>query len=209
MPIAGRSEHAATRPASARVSARPAAAAASRSLSSRHRPEILVHTASALRAASGEVTSRFGHSRRESFGRPTCAWRRCPSCRRTPDCDAASSRSSTGPLHDLDVARRVDVRAGDPGHLGLVLHVHVLVDDDDALGEHELPEPPERAHDLPRVPGIALVDRDEHDVVEDAGRRKVHVDDLRQRLSDERQEDALAGLARGSSPPSAGCRRRS
>ena len=39
---------------------------------------------------------------------------------------------------------------------------------------------------------MTLVDRDQHDVVEDAGRREVHVDDLRQRLLDERQEDALA-----------------
>src|SRR3712207_8144554 len=37
----------------------------------------------------------------------------------------------------------------------------VLVDHDDRLGEHQLPEPPERVHDLARVSGIALVDRDE------------------------------------------------
>ena len=41
--------------------------------------------------------------------------------------------------------------------------------------------------------GIALVDRNEHEVVEDALGRKMHVDDFRKRLADHGQEDSLAG----------------
>ena len=40
--------------------------------------------------------------------------------------------------------------------------------------------------------GVTLVDRDEHEIVEDPLGRKVHVDDFRQRLPDHRQEDPLA-----------------
>ena len=96
------------------------------------------------------------------------------------------------PLGHLDVAQRIDVGADDPRHLAEVVHVDVLVDDDDRLREHQLTEAPERVHDLARVPGIALVDRHDHEVVEDALGRKVHVDDLGQRLADHRQENALA-----------------
>ena len=85
--------------------------------------------------------------------------------------------------------------AHDPGDLAHVVHVHVFVDDDDGFREHQLAEAPERAHDLPGVAGIALVDRDDHEIVEDALGRKVHVDDLRDRLADHRQENPLARKA--------------
>ena len=68
----------------------------------------------------------------------------------------------------------------------------VLVHDDDRLREHQLAEAPDGVHDFARVARIALVDRDDDEVVEDALGRKVHVDDLGVRLLDHRQEDPLA-----------------
>ena len=84
------------------------------------------------------------------------------------------------------------MRADDPRHFTHVLHVDVFVDDDDRLGEHELTEAPERVHDLARVPRESLVDRHDHQVVKDAFGRKVHVDNLRERLADDGQKDPLA-----------------
>src|SRR5574341_674376 len=46
-----------------------------------------------------------------------------------------------------DVALRVQVGQDPPRDLGGALHVHVLVDDRHALGEHELPGPPQRVGD--------------------------------------------------------------
>ena len=97
--------------------------------------------------------------------------------------------------HHLDIAQRIHVRADDPGDLADVLHIHVLVDHDYRLREHQLAEAPEGVHDLSRVAGKALVDRDEHEVVKDALRREVHVDDFGKRLADHRQEDPLARQA--------------
>src|SRR6185436_5038167 len=47
-------------------------------------------------------------------------------------------------------------------------------------------------HDLSRMPWIPFVDRNDHQVVEDALGGKMHVDDLGDGFSDEREEDALA-----------------
>src|SRR5262245_23592111 len=47
------------------------------------------------------------------------------------------------PFGHLDVAQRIHVRADDPRDLTEVLHVDVLVDDDDGLREHQLAEAPE------------------------------------------------------------------
>ena len=87
---------------------------------------------------------------REAFGRPLA---------RGVDAHlAAVGRQIAGvlevvhrPARELDVALRIVVRADDPGDLRLVLHVDVLVDDDDRLREHQLAEPPARVHDLARV----------------------------------------------------------
>ena len=76
-----------------------------------------------------------------------------------------------------------------------VADVHVPVDHDDRLREHHLPGPPDRVHGLAGVAGIALVDRDDHEVVEDALDRQVHVHDLGDRLLHEREKEPLDGLS--------------
>src|SRR5215831_1577676 len=87
-----------------------------------------------------------------------------------------------GTLCHLHVADGIDVRADDPGDLVQVVDVHVLVDDDNRLREHQLAEAPEGAHDLAGVSGVPLIDRDDDEIVKDAGSREMHVDDLRHRL---------------------------
>ena len=84
---------------------------------------------------------------------------------------------------------------GSPRDLREVLHVDVLGDDDDGLGEHHEPEAPERVHHLARLARIALLDRDDDEVVEHALGRHVHVHDLGQEEANDGQEDALGGLA--------------
>ena len=68
---------------------------------------------------------------------------------------------------ELDVALGIDVVGYSQDDFGDVLHVAVLVDNDDDFGEHGLAEGPDGVHDLARVAGIALADGDEHEVVED------------------------------------------
>ena len=76
-----------------------------------------------------------------------------------------------GAESELDVALGVDVVGDAQDDFGHVLHVAILVDDDDALGEHGLAERPDGVHDLARLAGIAFADGDDHQVVEDALRR--------------------------------------
>src|ERR1043165_4396605 len=76
-----------------------------------------------------------------------------------------------------------------------VLHVYVLVDHDDALGEHGLTHRPDSVHDFARLPGIRLADRDQHKVVKHAFNRKVDVDKLRNGESHQRQENSLDRFA--------------
>ena len=60
---------------------------------------------------------------------------------------------------ELDVALGVDVVGDAEGDFGEVLHVAVLVDDDDALGEHGLAHGPDAVHDFAGVAGVGLLDR--------------------------------------------------
>src|SRR2546430_5197299 len=83
-------------------------------------------------------------------------------------------------LEHHEVALRVDVAGGAPGDLREIVDVHAVADDDDRLRQHHEPHAPERRHDLARVTGIALLDRDDHEVVEDALGRHVDVDDFGQ-----------------------------
>ena len=76
-----------------------------------------------------------------------------------------------------------------------VLDVAVLVDDDDALGEHGLADGPDAVHDLAGVACVGLADGYDHEVVEDAGGGEVDVYDLGQGELHEREEDALDGFA--------------
>ena len=96
---------------------------------------------------------------------------------------------------ELDVALGVDVVGYAQDDFGNVLHVAVLVDDDDDFGEHGLAEGPDGVHDLARVAGITFADGDEHEVVEDGFDGEMDVDDFRDGDAHGGEEDALDGLA--------------
>src|SRR5215203_6489290 len=88
------------------------------------------------------------------------------------------------------VALGINVVERHPPRLLRVAYVHFLVDDHEHLGERHEPLPPHGVHHLVRLPGILLVDRYEHEVVEDPLCRHVIVDDLGDRQLEQRQEDA-------------------
>src|SRR5688572_6174184 len=194
VPVSSRSGFESNASASRRESARPSATAAAKSLPLDVTiPDLLPERVGLLRGRLGRHEA-FRPLLRHSLRRPLAGGIDSHlAAERRRDRRVVEIVDRAG--DNLDVPRRIHVGAGNPRDLGLVLYVHVLVDDDDALGEHELAETPDRAHDLAGVAGIAFVDRDEHEVVENPGGREVHVDDLRQRLADQRQEDPLAGHA--------------
>ena len=113
------------------------------------------------------------------------------------------------PFGEHDVALRVDVRADVEHHLGVVVHVDVRVDDDDALRQAEHPEAPDRVHHLARVARERLADRDDAEVVERAGDRQVVVDDLGHRQCARPAGRSARSPCRARHPPAAACRRRS
>src|SRR5499425_1141518 len=95
-----------------------------------------------------------------------------------------------GPQHELNVAFGIDVVQHFPDDLSRVLHVHVFIDDDDAFGEHRLAQSPDRVHDLARVAGVLFAYRDQHQVVEDALERQIHVHDFGELALKHGQRDA-------------------
>src|SRR5438067_931049 len=99
-----------------------------------------------------------------------------------------------GAVHDHDVPLRIDIAAGAPGDLGKILDIHVLGHHEDVLGQHHEPEPPQRVHDLARLPGIALLDRDDDEIVEDTFGGHVHVHHFGQHEPDDGKEDAFCRL---------------
>src|SRR3989441_9807210 len=82
------------------------------------------------------------------------------------------------PHREPHVTLGVDVVQGHPPRLLRIAHVDVLVQHDDHLGERHQPLPPQAVHHLVGLPGILLVDGDEHEVVEDSLGRHVQVYDL-------------------------------
>ena len=72
------------------------------------------------------------------------------------------------PLGEQQVAGVVDVAERAERDLGVVVHVAVVVDDHDQLGQRHQVRAPDRVHHLLRVLRVALVDRDDRAVVEDA-----------------------------------------
>src|SRR5438093_8225440 len=69
------------------------------------------------------------------------------------------------PHREPHVALGVDVIQRHPPRLLGIAHVHVLVQHDDHLGERHQPLPPQPVHDLLGLPGLLLVDANEHEVV--------------------------------------------
>ena len=76
----------------------------------------------------------------------------------------------------LNVAFGIDMVQNLERDLADVLHVHILVNHDDALSEHRLPQRPDGVHHFAGLAGIGLFDGDQHQVVKDAFDRKIDVD---------------------------------
>src|SRR5580704_3493531 len=100
-----------------------------------------------------------------------------------------------GAERELDVAFRIDVVEDLQRDLADVLHVHIFVDDEDALGEHGLSQRPDGVHDFAGLAGIGLADGNDHQVMEYALEWKVYIDELGNGELHERKENALDGLA--------------
>ncbi len=96
---------------------------------------------------------------------------------------------------ELNVALRVNVVQDLERDLADVLHVHVFIHHDDALGEHGLAQRPDGVHHLARLAGIRFANRDQHQVVKDAFNRKIDVHQLRNCQPHQREKDALDCLA--------------
>ena len=99
------------------------------------------------------------------------------------------------PVEDHEVPLGIDVAGGAPGDLREIVDVHVRADDDDRLRQHHEAHAPERRHHLARVARVALLDRHDHEVLEDTLGRHVDVDDLGQQEPDDGHEQALGRLA--------------
>src|ERR1700741_4089774 len=100
-----------------------------------------------------------------------------------------------GAERELDVALWVDVVGHAEDDFAYVLHVAVLVDYDDALGEHCLAQRPDGAHHFACVPRIALADGDDHEVVKDSFDWQVNVDEFGNRHLHRGKKDTFDGLA--------------
>src|SRR3990172_1386398 len=88
---------------------------------------------------------------------------------------AAKTCLRTGMIEDVEravgyhhVALRVHVVHDLPRHFRIVVDIHVLVADDDELGEHEHARSPDRVDHLFAVARVALSDPDDHIVMEHA-----------------------------------------
>src|SRR6185437_14243322 len=67
---------------------------------------------------------------------------------------------------ELNVALRIDIVGCAKDHLRYVLHIAILIDDDDAFGKHRLPHCPYAVHYLTGVSGVGLSNRDDHQIME-------------------------------------------
>ena len=99
------------------------------------------------------------------------------------------------PQRELDIALRIDVIQNFQSHVAKILHVHIFIHHDNALREHRLPQRPDRAHHLARLPRIRLANRNDHQVMKDAFHGKIDVDQFRNREPHQRQEYSLDGFA--------------
>ena len=100
-----------------------------------------------------------------------------------------------GAVDDLVIALGIAVGKEVEEDILLVVHVNVLVDDDDELGEAHLPRAPDRVHHPPRLHRVFLVDFDEGAVVKHAADRQRVIDDVRNEHLQKRKENPLGRLA--------------
>src|SRR5258708_16797240 len=100
-----------------------------------------------------------------------------------------------GAQRELNVTLGVDMIENFQRYIGNVLHIHVFVDHDDALGEHSLTERPDGAHHFSSLSRIRFADRDNHQVVEDAFDGKIDVDQFGNGEPHERKKNAFDRFA--------------
>src|SRR5660398_229799 len=78
------------------------------------------------------------------------------------------------------VTFRIHVAEDPPGHLRIVVHIHLGIYHNYELGELHLTRSPNRVHDLARVHGVGFAYRKDSAVVEDTLLRQIHIHNLRQ-----------------------------
>src|SRR5579872_1079758 len=96
---------------------------------------------------------------------------------------------------ELDVPLRVDMIKDFERHVGEILHINIFVNDNDAFRERSLSERPDRVHYLTRLAWVRLLDRNDHQVVENALNGQVYVDQFRDGELHHRQEYPLDRFA--------------
>ena len=99
------------------------------------------------------------------------------------------------PVHQLHVAHEVAALEHGAQHGGFVVHRHALVHGHDHLGPRHLSRAPHAAHQATPLKRVCLADAHERRVVEAAESRQVVVVHVVHDGLQQRQEDALGGLA--------------
>ncbi len=99
-------------------------------------------------------------------------------------------------IREFEIALCIDVVEYPPGDHRKILERNVIVDHYNQLCVHELAHAPEKMHNLARLAGVALADRDEHAVMEDAFERHVDVRNLRAELLKEGQKEPFGRLGK-------------
>ena len=92
------------------------------------------------------------------------------------------------------VTLRIDVVSRYPGYLGKIMNVDVMINDYQNLSEHHLTHAPESVHDLARMGGVFLLDRDDRQVMEHSMHGQIHVDNLGKSQTQKRQKDPFGAL---------------
>ena len=99
------------------------------------------------------------------------------------------------PEGELDVAFGVNVVESFPGDFAHIVDVHVVVHHYNTFREHRARQPPDSVHHFARVARVALPDRHDHQIVEDAFGGHVHVHDFGQLFPHQGEENSLYGVA--------------
>ncbi len=97
--------------------------------------------------------------------------------------------------HKFDIPLRIDVIEGFPRHFMQVLNVHILINNHDDFRKHCLTQAPNAMHDFSRVSGVPFGDAHDHQVMEDAFKRHMHVDNFRKLFADDWQKQTFHCLA--------------
>lgn len=95
---------------------------------------------------------------------------------------------------DFEVADGVDRGAGAEADFLVVVRVHVVIHDDDCLGEHRLAEAPNAVHDLACVAREGFLERDDHEVVERAPWGEIDIDDFGELFAHDGEGELEDGL---------------